>query len=519
VERLELPATMRVLSLEQLPYLKGEDIILEDIAGLSSISIKSCPNVTNHFDFVYGWYVNKTTADSRCSLVMDNVDWHLADADKFMEVLGLKTNGGTFSIKGRIKMDSIKVEQIYAIRDILGESSFDPNAEFYVDIPSVLQINAEDSVLEGNNLQFTTSLYPYLDGQYTWSLESGRTGCSIDQNGLLITEETALDTSDVVVKVTFVATDGEVLTATKAVSVVRRTYPLDATIVGNINPLEKPYTYTWETTTEGINGEFYAEWVLSGDVTSVVEIASSDNEKCVMGMLDTPTEIVDGLLTLTLKKTHGGSVILTVTKELQAMLEGVIMTSESNPYIQKALYSNGLVANETYTLKEEVAIITASQLHNALSTLTNTEKSSITQFGEFQYFIAVDIIPLRMFSSWTKLANITLPKNLTQIGQEAFNGCSKLSEITIYDKVELIDNYAFYVCRGMQRINILREVAPSLGEGVFGVDSYTYTGRGSYSTGQNILHIPAGATGYEEGPWLDPLQNSSKCGFTLSKTL
>ena len=523
VERLEFPASMRVLALEQLPYLKGENVILENIAGLSSISVKSCPNVSNDFDFVHEWYTSKTTEDSRCSLAMDNVNWHMADADAFMQVLNIKTSGGTFSVKGKVRMDSIRVEQIYAIRDILGESSFDPNAEFYVDIPSILQINAEDSVLEGNSLQFTTSLYPMLEGTYTWSLESGRRGCSIDQNGLLTTEETALDTSDIVVKVDFLSDEGERLTATKTVSVERRTYPQNivitgavdpresaeytwshdtegvngeysvvwsleggmtsywriassdsqrcmlektgampnsvsgtikvsivrefdggtasvgtlalslpvvfpenATIEGNVNPLEKPNTYTWSTTTEGVNGEMYARWSLSGDVTSVARIASQDNDKCTMELIEAPTEIVSGLLTLTLYKTADDSLVLTTAKELEAIMEGVVMTNKTNPMIQAVLYSSGLVANEQYSLKEEVALITATELKNALLGIPSDSKSKVTQFDEFQYFTGVTEILASTFSSFSSMISIVIPSTVTNINSDSFYSCKEL---------------------------------------------------------------------------------------------
>ena len=657
VERLELPATMRVLSLAQLPHLASDNVVLENIANLQSISILACPNLSDDFDFVYDWIDSKTTDDRYCSLVMDGVDWHLSNADKFMRLLALKTNGGTFSIKGKVRMDSIKVEQIYAIRDILGETSFDPNAELYVDIPSVLQINAEDSVLEGNNLQFTTSLYPYLDGTYTWSLESGRAGCTIDQNGLLTTEETALDTSDVVIMVRFVSTDGEVLTATKTVSVVRRTYPqnilingatdpresaeytwthktagvngeysvvwsleggvssywriassdsqrcvlektgpmpssvlgtikvtivrefdkgvastgslalslpvvfpTDATIIGNVNPLEKPYTYTWETTTEGVNGEFYVEWVLSGDVTSVVRIESQDNEKCVMGLIEAPTEIISGLLTLKIYKTADSSLVLTATKELQAMMEGIIMTNKTNPMIQAVLYSNKLVANEQYSLKEEVALITASQLKNALMGIPSNSKEKVTQFNEFQYFTGVTEILASTFSGFKQLSSIILPPNINKLGDTAFDGCLNLKDIIIPNSVTSIGNYAFRYCYGMSNfivpnnvtsigegafawnkiksitlgsslstikqyafmgctyisaITSLAKIAPVLGESVFGEGETSYVGRETYSQGNNRLTIPFDAKGYEEDQWVDPLQNPNKCGFTI----
>lgn len=609
VERLELPATMRVLSLTQLPYLTADNVVLENVANLQNINISACPNLSNDFDFIYEWYANKTTTDSRCSLVMDNVNWHLADADKFMEVLALKTNGGTFSIKGKIRMDSVKVEQIYAIRDILGESSFDPNAEFYVDIPSVLQINAEDSVLEGNNIQFTTSIYPYLDGQYTWSLESGRAGCTIDQNGLLTTEETALDTSDVVVKVTFVANNGEVLTATKTVSVVRRTYPQNLTIIGNVNPMEDPNTYTWSTTTEGINGEFYAEWILSGDVTAVVRIASQDNEKCVMELLGAPTEIVSGLLTLTLYRSKDDSIVGTAIKELEARLEGVVITSTSNPGVQEALYAAGLVSNQNYSLKSELELITKGQLQPGTSSSSSIfygYESKITSFNEFQYFTGLIEIPDYLFYNFLfteivfpvnikkigymalfgceNIKRLIVPEGVTEISGNAFQGCSGLEYISIPSSLEVFSSSVFVGCTGEISINcnfngnsnffrdssfskfvfedsvdtiganilyyvrskiitiVLGKNVKSIGRAAFILNAiktiysnsisapiadkeafgniYTgYAGSGTSTTGENMLYVPTNATGYEEGPWLDPLQNSSKCGFTLSKTL
>lgn len=58
-----------------------------------------------------------------------------------------------------------------------------------------------------------------------------------------------------------------------------------------------------------------------------------------------------------------------------------------------------------------------------------------------------------------------------------------------------------------------------IGSYCFGSSNDTYTGRNTYNTGENILYVPQGATGYDSGYWLDPLQNASKCGFTISYTL
>ena len=61
--------------------------------------------------------------------------------------------------------------------------------------------------------------------------------------------------------------------------------------------------------------------------------------------------------------------------------------------------------------------------------------------------------------------------------------------------------------------------APNCTYYTFGDRFPDYTGSNTYNTGENKLYVPANATGYEESYWLTTLCNSSKCGFTLSKTL
>ena len=59
--------------------------------------------------------------------------------------------------------------------------------------------------------------------------------------------------------------------------------------------------------------------------------------------------------------------------------------------------------------------------------------------------------------------------------------------------------------------------APIVDKMAFGYSSSNYIGKDV--TGPKTLYVPAGATGYDTGAWLDPLQNAEKCGFTLSATL
>ena len=74
-------------------------------------------------------------------------------------------------------------------------------------------------------------------------------------------------------------------------------------------------------------------------------------------------------------------------------------------------------------------------------------------------------------------------------------------------------------CTSLASITCFPSVAPTVSQASFGTGSREYTGRKTYNTGENTLYVPAGATGYDTGFWLDPLQNAEKCGFTLSATL
>lgn len=455
VERLELPSAMRVLSLEQLPYITTANVVMENKANLSGISIKNCPNLSNDFAFVYDWYSNKTTADDRCSLVMDNVLWENIDHNQLLQLFNLKLNGGKMDLKGRITLPTASLDIIHAIEEIFDETVFNEDSELYIKVPSAVYMDAPvASINEGESIQFVATVYPVIAGTMKYSLTNSRTGASIDENtGVLTTTENGLATSSLTVKATFTPADGSAtLTKAASISVVKRIYPASITINGNPNPLEAPYTYTWSTTTANVNGNYIAEWALSGDITSVARIESQDTEKCVMAQITAPADLVSGTLTLTLKKAVDGSQVATATKELQALMEGVIITSTTNPGVQAALYNAGLVANQNYTLKAEVEVITEEQLQTGNSYSTSifyAQRNLIkgVSFDEFKYFTALTSIPNYLFYyCWNSEDegeySITLPPNIGLIGQQAFNYC-KIGHIHIPAKLEAVSSNAF----------------------------------------------------------------------------
>lgn len=110
----------------------------------------------------------------------------------------------------------------------------------------------------------------------------------------------------------------------------------------------------------------------------------------------------------------------------------------------------------------------------------------------------------------------TIPSIIRTINTYAFEK-AKLEKIDL-SEILSIDASAFNGCVKLEKITIHSNVAPALGASVFGQSTDTYIGV-SNPPGTNILYVPEGATGYDEGQWLDPLQAEDKCNFTISYTL
>ena len=116
-------------------------------------------------------------------------------------------------------------------------------------------------------------------------------------------------------------------------------------------------------------------------------------------------------------------------------------------------------------------------------------------------------------------SEVKIPEGVTSTSSNCFAGCTALTSITIPDSVTILGGSCFYNCTALTSIYSLRSTAPSFGVNPFGTNSSNYAGRKTYNQGVNRLYVPQGATGYNAGYWLDPLQNGTKCGFTISYTL
>jgi hypothetical protein len=131
----------------------------------------------------------------------------------------------------------------------------------------------------------------------------------------------------------------------------------------------------------------------------------------------------------------------------------------------------------------------------------------------------VTSLPNYCFYYCFALTSINIPDGVTSIGDSCFNRCSAFTSLTIPASVISIGSFSIQFCSAITSIYSFRSTAPGLGSNTFGGSTDYYTGRKTYHQGVNRLYVPQGATGYDAGGWLDPLQNATKCGFTISYTL
>lgn len=109
-----------------------------------------------------------------------------------------------------------------------------------------------------------------------------------------------------------------------------------------------------------------------------------------------------------------------------------------------------------------------------------------------------------------------LPSQLTSIGSYACQGCINLKSLDIPSTLTVLNDYAFAGCYNLSSIVDRRLTAQATYTNTFGNTASNNASNGytGYAThGSNILCTYAAATGYDDGYWNDPLQNTTKCGF------
>lgn len=179
-------------------------------------------------------------------------------------------------------------------------------------------------------------------------------------------------------------------------------------------------------------------------------------------------------------------------------------------YIEKpneliAIYDVRTTSSSTYLLGSSFNISQVSKMWIDDVEVTPTTKYTFSTTGKH-------IVKILMSSSFNTCSYM-------------FNGCSSLTSLDLSNfDTSSVKNMGmggmFSVCKNLKSIKLGDKVANTkVSSSTFGNSSSYYTGYNSRSTGENKLYVPVGATGYDTGYWLDPLQNTSRCGFTIVYSL
>lgn len=128
---------------------------------------------------------------------------------------------------------------------------------------------------------------------------------------------------------------------------------------------------------------------------------------------------------------------------------------------------------------------------------------------------SVKILDTYCFRSCT-FKTISIPEGVYHFATGVFSYCYNLETITLPSTLTKMVGAEFYGCSNLKEIKFLSATPPSYTSATwFGSEESNYTGRNTYDQGINKLIVPEGATGYDQGQFLDPLCNPNKCGFTL----
>ena len=143
----------------------------------------------------------------------------------------------------------------------------------------------------------------------------------------------------------------------------------------------------------------------------------------------------------------------------------------SNPmYCAKNLYINGKLLEGEITMPDDITSIGDYAFSGCTSLTSITIPDSVTNIG------------YSAFSYCTGLTSITIPDSVTSIGDRTFSGCTRLTSITIGSSVTSIGWYAFYYCESLNSITIP--------DGVTSIGNSAFSG----CTGLTSITIPDSVT-------------------------
>lgn len=453
--KLELPNTLQFLVLKDLPSLST--INIQNGSQLLNISIIGCKKLSEYNTISNLITNNKSTLTS---VTVDNIDWKCTAE----QLLSLVENVNyTFEFRGKVTLDSVDQSIVDRITVVFGSSAFDKSSSFYIIAPDSIFLSGPDIVYEGDVAQYTSVVFSQESGTGTtvYKIQSGnRTGTTLNSStGELTTTENGYSDATLTLLVQYISPSGKVSSASKQVTIKKRTYPtaseLGSCIKGS-NELLKVgdvYTYTLEIDKTKYTGRFTddIQWEFSGELATYAAITYRLNNICKITLNSEVPEVSNGTLTVTVTKQIGGTI--SGTFAIIAKNENIAISKSTNPYVMEAFYKKGLAANENFMTKTECALVTDNDLANSDGFFYSNSNnySRITNFDEFKYFTGITKVPDYFCYRLTSLTSITIPEQVTSIGSNAFGSywsgyAIPIKTIIIPNNVKTIEYAAFKYC-------------------------------------------------------------------------
>lgn len=394
VTRLDLPSTMQIIDLHNLPQLAASGLtVAGSYANVTTLKITGCGNL-NTKSILDTWLANKTTAHDQCVVQLDGINWTGIDPTWLVQF----GNMYSVSFKGVAAVTSINESAAERLTAAFGLNCFSASAEFYIKLPAGHAIIAGPStVQEEKSYQYTAIMADIVD-PVTFSITpAGYQNISINQNGVLTV---GFDPSPLsfVVRASSRNASNMLVQASKAVMIKPYTYPSDAdTSIDGLAIVISTGIHAYELKISGgpYTGRYNIEWSIVSNGGATVSL-EPNGTKCNMLLTKLiPASYIK--LKAAVKRTSGTVV---VEKVIEILMSDslVIMTTESNPNMMAYMYAKGYAARPAFMTQAEAEAVTTLTIDNNLS------NPSQTLFDEFQYFTNVT-----SFSIEPYLKSISLP--------------------------------------------------------------------------------------------------------------
>lgn len=451
ITTLYLPANLQRLALKEITTLQTLSLV-NNGASITNIDIRSC-NIAGFTDTpakLFAWMNARGDVQGQLDVYVDNINWTNIDPDEIIAFGRYIKSKGYLTLKGRAILSSLTLSQVEELREVFGNNCFDADASLRF-VGAGIFFTGPTTILSDGQYQYAVINATGQQGTITYSITQSASiqGLTISNTGLLTCPEVTGSDKTITIRATFVdAETGDITNQTMQIAVQKRVYPANITINGPAR-VETRHTYTWSTTTTGINtnDKMYAVWALSGDITNSVRIASQNLQSCILELFGSPIN-ESGTLTLTLKKISNDSTIISNTFGVAAFNNSIAFTKETDPYLIEVMHSNYnangdlLCASADYMTKQECNAVINEDLYKHL---TPTSANSIFYSNSNFRNYCKNLDALKYFTG------------LTEIPAYCFKDCN-IEEITISDNITIIKTnalslYANSIFKRISRIN------------------------------------------------------------------